>query len=72
VERTKKLGFGLLVLFLALDFLNGNFSLLSLFFILVTALFLAFANEKRSKYYTSFWVESVPIVWWLFIYITIQ
>ena len=54
VERTKKLGLGLLVLFLALDFLNGNFSLLSLFFILVTALFLAFANEKRSKYYTSF------------------
>jgi len=31
----------------------------------ITALFLAFANEKRSKYYTSFWVESVPIVWWL-------
>ena len=61
VERTKKLGFGLLVLFLALDFLNGNFSLLSLFFILVTALFLAFANEYRSKYYTLFWVEAIPI-----------
>ena len=61
VERTKKLGLGLLVLFLALDFLNGNFSLLSLFFILVTALFLAFANEYRSKYYTLFWVEAIPI-----------
>ena len=61
VERTKKLGFGLLVLFLALDFWNGNFSLLSLFFILVTALFLAFANEYRSKYYTLFWVEAIPI-----------
>ena len=61
VKRTKKLGLGLLVLFLALDFLNGNFSLLSLFFILVTALFLAFANEYRSKYYTLFWVEAIPI-----------
>jgi hypothetical protein len=29
------------------------------------AFFLAFANEQRSKYYTSFWVESIPIVWWV-------
>jgi len=65
VDRTKSLGFGLLVLFLALDCLNGNFSLLSLFFILVTALFLAFANEYRFKYYTLFWVEAIPIFWWL-------
>jgi hypothetical protein len=61
VERTKKLGFGLLLLFLALDFWNVNFSLLSLFFILVTAFFLAFAHEKRSHYYTLFWVEAIPI-----------
>ena len=63
-RRTKKLGFGLLVLFLALDFWNGNFSLLSFFFIVATAFFLAFANENRSRYYTLFWVEAVPIVWW--------
>lgn len=65
VGRTKKLGFGLLVLFLALDFLNGNFSVFSLFFILVTAFFLAFANEKRSHYYTLFWVEAIPIFGWM-------
>jgi len=65
LERTKKLGFGLLVLFLALDFWNGNFSLLSLFFILVTAFFLAFAHEKRSHYYTIFWVEAIPVFWWI-------
>jgi len=64
-ERTKKLGFGLLLLFLALDFLNGNFSSLSLFFILVTAFFLAFANEKRSHYYTLFWVEAIPVFGWM-------
>lgn len=64
VERTKNLGFGLLVLFLALDFLNGNFSLLSLFFILVTAFFLAFVHENRPKYYTLFWVEAIPVFWW--------
>jgi hypothetical protein len=33
----------------------------------VIVLFLAFANEKQTKYYTSFWVESIPIVWWLLV-----
>ena len=28
-----------------------------------TLLFLLFSNEKRSKYYSSFWVESIPILW---------
>jgi hypothetical protein len=32
---------------------------------IVIALFLVFANENHSKYYTSFWVESIPIVWWV-------
>jgi len=35
---------------------------------IVTTLFLAFANEKRTKYYTSFWVESIPIFWWVCIF----
>ena len=39
--------------------------LLNLFFILVIVGFLYFSNEKRSKYYASFWVESIPIFWWL-------
>lgn len=61
VWPTKKLGFGLLLLFLALDFLNGNFSFISVFFVLVTALFLAFATKNRSRLYTMFWVEAIPI-----------
>lgn len=77
VRRTKKLGFFLLILFIAIEMLNShiNFSnnLQSSFLELVlifavailTALFLFFVNEKQSKYYTSFWAESVPILWWI-------
>ena len=73
VKRTKNLGYILLTIFCGLAFLNSNFNdnfqLLPLIFEIVIAivivLFLAFANEKQSKYYTSFWVESVPILWWL-------
>jgi hypothetical protein len=32
---------------------------------LLLAAFLYFASAERSRYYTLFWVESVPVVWWL-------
>ena len=73
VRRTKFLGYLLLLVFCGLEIFNGNSNSNFQFFPLtveigiaiVIALFLAFANEKRSKYYTSFWVESLPIFWWL-------
>lgn len=75
VKRTKILGYILLLIFCAFELFNSvvygnlNVQFSSLFFeiviVIAIALFLAFANEKRSKYYTSFWVESLPILWWL-------
>lgn len=69
VKNTKVLAYFLLILFLALDFLKENATskhILATF--LIAALisgFTWFANAKRNSYYTSFWVESVPIVWLL-------
>lgn len=69
VKRTKILGLLLLIPFYFLEFLKSNFDenqlIINLILVGIISLFLLFANEKRSKYYTSFWVESVPIVWWL-------
>jgi len=77
IKNTKVLGFVLLIIFCGLGFFNinsngnGNFQLLELLlnFVIafVIAIFLYFANENCSKYYTSFWVESIPILWWLLI-----
>lgn len=79
VKLTKILGYGLLMIFCGLEFFNSNInfnvnfqsSFLQLRIIFTVAfmvvLFLYFVNEKRSKYYTSFWVESVPIFWWLMV-----
>jgi hypothetical protein len=73
VKNTKALGFVLLIIFYGLGSFtsNGNFQILELLLnfiiVIISALFLYFSNENRSKYYTSFWVESVPIFWW-FIY----
>lgn len=65
VRNTKLLGYFLLILFCGLELFNVNFRFSSFGLIAVIALFLTFANEQRSKYYTSFWVESIPIVWWV-------
>ena len=73
VKNTKVLGFVLIIVFCGLGFFNSKSNsniqilglLLNFVIAIVIALFLFFANENRSKYYTSFWVESVTILWWL-------
>jgi hypothetical protein len=69
VKQTKILGLLLLIPFYFLEFfksvLDKNQLIINLILVLMIGLFLLFANEKQSKYYTSFWVESIPIVWWL-------
>jgi len=71
VKPTKILGCVLLLIFCTLEIFIQNSSFpsqslpIEIVIAIVILLFLAFANKKRSKYYTSFWVESVPILWWL-------
>jgi hypothetical protein len=71
VRRTKIAGLLLMVPFYFLEFLKNNFIeeqlIVNGILVIALALFLAFANEKRHKYYTSFWVESIPIFWWLMV-----
>ncbi|MCL6461325.1 hypothetical protein SAMN05444372_10648 [Flavobacterium micromati] len=69
VKQTKVLGLWLIILFFFLEFLKNNFDqkqiVVNFILVVLVSLFLLFANEKRSKFYTSFWVESIPIFWWL-------
>ncbi|QSB27863.1 hypothetical protein [Flavobacterium sp. CLA17] len=69
VKRTKILGFSLLIPFWILGILTFTFHdlIINLIMVVTLMLFILFANPNRSKYYTSFWVESVPIFWWLMI-----
>lgn len=71
VTSTKILGILLLLTFLILEVCQRRqkYFDVSLIVIAVTAIFLLFANERCSKYYTSFWVESIPILWLVAIWI---
>jgi len=72
IEKTKKVGFVLLLFSLTMEFLittslsNKNIYLLISFILL---LFLMRSSQNQSKFYSSFWVESLPILWWILILI---
>ncbi|OXA92094.1 UbiA prenyltransferase family protein [Flavobacterium hercynium] len=71
VKKTKLLGFLLLIPFWFLEVFISSFNyhdaIINLIMVIMLLFFIFFANQKRSRYYTSFWVESVPIFWWLMI-----
>lgn len=62
IQNLKILGYFLLVAFCFLNFQISNFILA-----IVIALAIFFSNGSRIKYYTSFWVESIPVFWWFWL-----
>lgn len=68
VEKTKRLGLLLMIISLILEYLFATELFVKtpfmIFFFLVI-IFLMRAKIEQSKYYSSFWVESLPIIWWL-------
>jgi hypothetical protein len=73
VTKTKILGIVLLGIILLLELLKPQFSVDSFATLSLIALILAIfvwqARERQSKYYTSFWVESIPIFWLLILFL---
>ncbi|WAC03621.1 hypothetical protein N7U66_09235 [Lacinutrix neustonica] len=67
VKRTKIIGVVLLMLFFFSEFLKDEFIgsqlIERLVVLLVTLLFVLFSNKERSAYYSSFFVEGIPILW---------
>lgn len=67
VNKTKKLGYLLLIPFYFLEFFKTSVDniqlIVNVILVTVTGMFLFFANENRSRYFTTFWVESIPIFW---------
>lgn len=68
VEKTKRLGLILMIFALLIEYALNNMSITKnafmIFFFLVI-IFLMRSKIEQSKYYSSFWVESLPIIWWL-------
>jgi hypothetical protein len=73
IQNTKYWGYSLLVLSFILHLFAVNFAIdivivIEIFIAIITAVFIFFATENRSKYYSSFWVESIPILWFFLVF----
>lgn len=71
IKNTKLLSYLLILVFLSLEYFKPNITLnqfaITFFVALILGIFTYFANSKRNKYYSSFWVESVPFFWLVFL-----
>lgn len=69
INKTKVLGIGLLMLIILLGSIvptqDTAYFGSKLFFILLTGVMLLLARTNRSRWYTAFWVEAIPIFWLL-------
>lgn len=67
VKRTKLLGLVLLLIFYLSEFfkdtIQTDYLITQLIVCLVLGIFILFANQNRTKYYTSFWLEALPVFW---------
>lgn len=71
IAPTKTLIYTLSLLFYLLDFLKTDDypwqAVVNALLVIIMVLLTYFVTPKRSKYYTLFWAESVPVLWYLLI-----
>ncbi|MGV6846620.1 MAG: hypothetical protein ACWA42_10895 [Lutibacter sp.] len=71
VRGAKQLAVGLIILFEILNYstsLNQIYAIKDLIFGLIALFFIWKSNENKLHFYTSFWVEAIPI-YWLILYL---
>lgn len=68
LRKSKILGLSLLLACIFLEGFKGQFSWTHFTSLLIActliAVLLLISEKEQSKYFASFWVESIPIIWW--------
>ncbi|MGB2759278.1 MAG: hypothetical protein WBC58_04915, partial [Maribacter stanieri] len=76
VKGAKRIGYCWTVLFYAITFLKTDLDITHimvktiLFVVLMLMIFKTELNQK--KYFSSFWVEAIPLLWWVLFVISIK
>ena len=67
IKKTKGLGITILIVFWLLSFLKDDYTVQTMWIhgviALITGIFLLFSKENQSEYYSSLYVESIPLAW---------
>lgn len=73
VEQTRNIGTGLLALVFILEFFRPEIEInmigVLVVILIITGLLIRKSGIHQNKYYASFWVEGVPILWWFLLLI---
>lgn len=68
VPSTQKLGWFLMLIFILIEFVSphplGAITVVKIGLAITTSVMLLWANPNRSHYFSWFWAESIPVVWW--------
>lgn len=69
IKKAKLLGITIMVVFYLLDYFKHNLNthehiVLSVITV-ISILMIHFSKEGQGKYYSAFWVEGIPVLWWL-------
>lgn len=67
VKNTKIIGTIFLVFFILLEFFQKTNSVITVLIVIVAGFFLWFSTVTKSRYYSAFWVEAIPIFWLILI-----
>jgi len=74
IKKTKVLGLALLALIILAEFFKSKLEIANLITLLIifllAALFIVGSKKEQHKYYASFWVESLPIIWFGLAWVT--
>ncbi len=69
VKTTKLIGLGILIFSLVIEFCKQDYEvayiLSLLFFCVVLGWFIVVSKTEQSRYFASFWVEGLPILWYV-------
>lgn len=66
IKKTKNLGFFMLLFVVLLDlFIQDEHFISTAMMVLISGIFLWYSSQEQSAYYTSFWIEAIPILWLL-------
>lgn len=67
IRRTKIIGVIFILIFYLIEFLKDDIDYQNLFVLPIVAVlmlgFLLFSKTSQSQYYSSFWIEGIPIIW---------
>ena len=75
VGRSKWLGFALMILTMLIEFFvtpDANFKTVFSVVFVVLLVFLQHSKTNQRSYYASFWIEGIPIFWWLLLLVIVE